>query len=148
MLNIIYILGGILVARAFFSIVGSVFKSSEKAASSYMSVVFKMLQLRLLAAALVILFFFFIMGKLNLKFNWGNVFSGNKASLSPIGWVDDKEDMEDSKDWKYYRAGDSYVKDGIKYKLVDKNKYKLNNLDHFPTIELSGKTFYLVRKPS
>ncbi len=148
MLNILYIIGGLIIAKAFFTLVGSVFTSSEKAASSYMTVVFKMLQLRLLAAALVILFFFFLMGKFNLNFDWKRILPGkySSSSLFSPGNQEIDNDVMDSPEWKHFKGGDTFMEGGVKFTLIDINTYKLDNLKNFPTIKLSGKTFYKVRK--
>ncbi len=49
-------------------------------------------------------------------------------------------------DKKRYKAGDTYIKNGVAFILVDKEKYQKNNIDHFPTIVLNGVEYYLTRR--
>ena len=117
----------------------TLFRQSEQAYAAHISFYFAVLRLKLLLAVIIAIIIVIFIFKLDVNARLFRPSAVSKAGSGfPVGQGQPSQ--------KTYRDGDLYYKNGVEYTLVDKATYQLDNLDHFPTVELNGQVFILVRK--
>ena len=162
------LLGIIIIAIiGFFNMIGSLFKQSSQAYHAQFRLSWKILLVRFGLIGMVL----FILVVLIFKFNLPNYSdfpllsdklntNTNTAGLMALPQREAKSttDVEiestqqpvnvktTAKKKKGFKAGDTYIKNGVSFVLVDKEKYQKNNISHFPTEVIDGVEYYLTRR--
>ncbi|GJM31030.1 MAG: hypothetical protein DHS20C18_00310 [Saprospiraceae bacterium] len=143
----------------FFNMIGSLSKQSTETSRAYFSFSWKIFLMRFSMVAMVGVFILVLVFRINLPSLKTLPFLGNNLSTTVITAEEHTEDEvkptkaetkqpveAKTEQKKRYKAGDIYMKKGVAFTLVDKAKYQLDNLDHFPTVELNGVEYYLTRR--
>ncbi len=138
-LNYLPLVLGMVVLWLAFSILRSVFSSSQQASSqivsSYTQIIFLRMKIWFVTMMIIGICVLAFIAKVNIP---------NKVTQMSMSGIDWSQMISTS---SRYAHGDNYEHEGKNYRLVEKATYRLNNLAGLvPEVNLDGTDFYMVPK--
>lgn len=135
MLNLLIVVSlGVLLSMVFVKQIGSLFSQTKETSQSHLSLFFKLIKMRMTVLLGLGVLLLVVILKLDIKAGVADmaaIIPGIQTTQTPA-----------------YQNGDLFVHEGITYTLIEKQKYRKDNLAGVAKeILLDGIRFYLVRKP-